>query len=403
MPASAEEIVATSDSPTRSCLYCDRDKPVAEFSLEHIFPDSLGGSLCSEIFKTRQVCQRCNNLSGLFIDGPFIKSWFRNNHDAIASREYLALDSLDSTLPFIYMGELGAISTVDEVCESWLGPCGEHVYHFHKRDDERFATYLGGDPIARKKDAGRAYLALTASHPWWVSLALRSFKTHFRRAQRYALNFHVSDDDADHPFVHAPNETTPTDIEKVRSLGDGPRNVNMSININAEARFMAKIARAVGYNLFGEQFLTTPYAAHLKDAMWEQDPDRGSEIPVYGTGYWEKRDDHAKDLLSWPGAYTIVLLPNKEKFGLSLFTPTGRSAHIAISDDPSLWREMSTLHGGQVYIVLPQAKRFVGPVPLLEYAAHVTGSWKQPALLELEACRLDPLLLPPRDQAEQTV
>ncbi|WP_157652280.1 HNH endonuclease [Burkholderia ubonensis] len=390
-----------SDISTRNCIYCDRDKPITEFSLEHIFPDSLGGSLCCDLFKTRQVCQRCNNLSGLFIDGPFIKSWFRNNHDAVASRDYLTLDAQDSTLPLIYMGEIGAISTTDEVCESWLGPCGEHVYHFHRRDDERFATYLGGDPIARQKDTGRAYLALTVTHPWWIGLALRSFKAHFRRARRYALNFHVTDDRADSPFLHAPDERTPSDIAKIQSLGNGTRHINMSIGLNAEARFMAKIARAIGYNLFGDEFLATPYAAHLKDAMWEQDHDRAATIPVYGTGFWGTVVDSIKDLLSWRGAYTIVLSPGKDRFGLHLTTPAGRSAHIAVSDDPSLWREMSTVHAGQVYVLAPQAKKFVGPIPLLEYAAHVTGSWKQPALLELEACRLDPSLLPPRNQTEQ--
>ncbi|MGU7773673.1 HNH endonuclease [Burkholderia sp. MR1-5-21] len=330
------EEVATSDVQTRNCLYCGKDKPVADFSLEHIFPDSLGGSLCDDIFKTRQVCQRCNNLSGLFIDGPFIKSWFRNNDDAVAAREYLTVDTNDSTLPLIYMGELQAISTTDEVCESWLGPCGEHVYHFHKRDDERFATYLGGDPIARRKDTGRAYMALTATHSWWISLALRSFKAHFRRARRYALNFHITDDQAHDPFVHAPDEQAQPDIAKIQSLGNGLRHINMSIGINAEARFMAKVARAVGYNLFGDQFLATPYATHLKDAMWEQDSERASNIPVYGTGFWGATDVSPKNLLSWRGAYTVVLLPGKEKLGLSIFTPAGKSAHIAISDDPSL-------------------------------------------------------------------
>jgi hypothetical protein len=399
MPAPTDSVVK--NDSTMGCIYCDREKPSAEFSLEHIFPDSLGGSLCGDIFKTRRVCQRCNNLSGLFIDGPFIKSWFRNNHDAVASREYLTLDANDSTLPLVYMGELRVISTGEEVCESWLGPCGEHIYHFHRRDDERFATYLGGDPIARRKDAGRAYLALTASHPWWISLALRSFKAHFLRARRYALNFQIPDDQVDNPFVHATDEEAQHDIEKIQSLGNGPRDVNMSININAEARFMAKVARAVGYNLFGEPFLATPYAGHLKDAMWEQDPERASNIPVYGTGFWGRAGDNTQNLLSWRGAYTVVLLPGKERFGLSLFTPAGRSAHIAVSDTPSFWREVPELHGGQVYVVLPQAKKFVGPVPLFEYAAHVAGSWKHAALLGIEACRLDSSMLPPRDQTEQ--
>jgi hypothetical protein len=38
---------------SKLCIYCEQDKPSVEFSLEHIFPDSMGGNVCPELFKTR--------------------------------------------------------------------------------------------------------------------------------------------------------------------------------------------------------------------------------------------------------------------------------------------------------------------------------------------------------------
>ena len=58
----------------RLCIYCNTEKAESELSLEHIFPESLGGDLCSGLFKTRDVCIRCNNVAGLFVDGAFVQT-----------------------------------------------------------------------------------------------------------------------------------------------------------------------------------------------------------------------------------------------------------------------------------------------------------------------------------------
>ncbi len=67
----------------------------------------------------------------------------------------------------------------DEVCEMWLGPCGVHYYHIHKKDDPRWDTFAGGDPIARGRDPGRVYALFTTAQPEWVNLNLRSMRENF--------------------------------------------------------------------------------------------------------------------------------------------------------------------------------------------------------------------------------
>jgi hypothetical protein len=77
---------------TRTCIYCGRDKPPTEFNLEHIWPDAVGGDLLPALFKTREVCERCNSLSGQFVDDALLKSWFGMAERATGWRDYIDLD-----------------------------------------------------------------------------------------------------------------------------------------------------------------------------------------------------------------------------------------------------------------------------------------------------------------------
>jgi hypothetical protein len=71
-----------------------------------------------------------------------------------------------------------------------------------------------------------------------------------------------------------------------------------------------------------------------------------------------------------------------------------------ISDDPSLWPPgtLEKYHPGFVYIVVPQRNAAFGPIPILNFFAHKSGSWRHPDLEKLEALKVDPSQLPPRRQ-----
>jgi hypothetical protein len=59
----------------KTCIYCGEEKNTDEFSAEHIWPDALGGDDLPDFWRTDDVCQKCNNLSGLYVDGAFVKGW----------------------------------------------------------------------------------------------------------------------------------------------------------------------------------------------------------------------------------------------------------------------------------------------------------------------------------------
>jgi hypothetical protein len=59
----------------KTCIYCGEDKGASEFSDEHIWPEALGGDHLPDFWRTDDVCEKCNNLSGLYVDGAFVKGW----------------------------------------------------------------------------------------------------------------------------------------------------------------------------------------------------------------------------------------------------------------------------------------------------------------------------------------
>src|SRR5690554_6617670 len=97
------------------CIYCGKNKNINQFSDEHVIPKAIGGNLePTNPFKTDEVCNRCNNLSGIFIDEPFIKSWFTQNNKADLSFEYIDLDK-DLILPLTYFGEFEDLKYKDKI------------------------------------------------------------------------------------------------------------------------------------------------------------------------------------------------------------------------------------------------------------------------------------------------
>ncbi len=177
----------------KTCIYCGEENDESEFSDEHIWPDALGGDALPNFWRTDDVCRKCNSLSGLYVDGAFIKGWAGGAERATGALEYLPVnDPGRAVLPLNYIGKLPDPNIpVDEVAEYWAGPCGANVFHFRPADEgDRWATYASGDPRKMKKaaTAGRAYIALTSSDSFWVLASLASFRAHFKKATLFVTN-----------------------------------------------------------------------------------------------------------------------------------------------------------------------------------------------------------------------
>src|SRR5688500_7383766 len=99
----------------RTCIYCGEEKEENSFSDEHIWPDALGGDYLPDFWRTNDVCQRCNSLSGVFVDGAFIRSWIGSAERATGALEYLDVSRPGkSILPLDYLGKLQDVPVAED-------------------------------------------------------------------------------------------------------------------------------------------------------------------------------------------------------------------------------------------------------------------------------------------------
>ncbi|SHE31194.1 HNH endonuclease [Desulforamulus putei DSM 12395] len=168
------------------CVYCGQEKPAEQFSREHVIPRAIGGNLRPyNPFTLNQVCKRCNSICGTYIDGPFVKNWLTQNYRAEIAKKYVNINS-NPILPLIYFGPVNGLVYKEKICELWLGPTGDTIYHFHEPYPEEpdvppmvgIPTYARTDQI----DHGFAFLFVRSNNPVWHPTILHSFNEQFKQS-----------------------------------------------------------------------------------------------------------------------------------------------------------------------------------------------------------------------------
>jgi hypothetical protein len=386
------------------CIYCSEEKPSSEFSDEHIWPRALGGDfLPKDVWRTDNVCRRCNSISGVFIDGAFIRSWMGQAELSSGSLDYLAGKEKVSAVPLDYLGPLQDVPVPEgHIADYWAGPCGASIIHIRPNDgEEQWTTYAGGDPRSKKVKAGRAYIALTSEVEFWILVSLESFRRHFDQAELFVVNADIPDG---WPFKVPDNSVAvqSDDMKTVEAVIDASRTgsslrMRSTISLDLGSRMLAKLGLGVGYKLLGTAFLHTEYAKDLRRGMREANAEKRRSIPVRGSGFLDNRGLRgAETILAWPGAWVLLINVVAEELALSVISPSGRSMVVLISDNKEL---VSTLNlkfrEGMVWVTIPAASEAVGPIPLPEYLAHKTDMDAVAQLVALAAKRGDRTKLPP--------
>lgn len=394
-------MTTTQDATETTCIYCNRLRPNVEFSLEHIFPSALGGKACGDLFKTRNVCNKCNNILGLFVDGAFIKSWFTTNGAAASAFNYL--DPVDGGIvPYTYIGNIPDLSDEDNLYEFWVGPSGENVYSRTIRD-EKFWGYAGGNPIHTKKLGRDVIIFGTTANPYWLRVGLQSFSDFFYNDRRYPGNFGLSQESERMGWFTLPNAAGLEFIEKIvqyRKVAESKKNAHgcaFSINIGFADRFLAKLALGIGHSLLGSNYTASPYAKHLRDAIWSKSADERQDIPLRGVGYWDENDGIDR-LMAWSGCHTIMLQRFMDDVALAVYVYGRKSGIIVITDEFSKFpcKFESLLNHGVAYVIVPSRRICTNPIPMMSFVSHQLGRSKHPELASIESLRVELKDLPPR-------
>lgn len=380
-------------SEKHKCIYCDQAKDPTEFSLEHIFPDSLGGSHFSNLFKTRSVCQRCNSISGLFIDGPFIENFFSQNDSSEAALRFIDLKK-PAPLPMKYMGVLENIElTEGKVCDFWMGPHGGLVYHIRKEADQRWDCMIGGNPIENKKLRGSVFIYAQNNNKYWLSVLFLSCLEQFKGAKFIAGNFCSSPPpEGEKHFFEDADATEKLVLGQLNKLQGREHKCRVAISNGFDQRFLAKLALGLGVNFFGDRFITATYSSNLRNAMWEKDLKKRQECGVQFYKYFNE-EKKLKDLFTIGGAHTILLYPIKDELFLIIFVYGKKMVMVPICPDKAIWSSFT--ENGSVFIAAPQIQFFIGPIEIVDFVAFRGGIKNIPELTNLQSRIYDVSKLPP--------
>lgn len=301
------------------------EKDDNEFSLEHIIPEALGGKILNnELFRTRKVCRRCNNIAGLFIDAPFLKNFFTENDKARATW------TKDPNLP-IYPSFLGSISDCsinDMKCDFWTFPKGSRVYHFYAKE-EKYIAYVGGNPIERTNGNSIAVLVLSEllkDNQQEIERTIKSFSIFFPKERKYAYNFKLPEENFG---IHEFDNTTREYKSYIDSIIKSKHHIKLVFDINQSNRFFCKLAIAIGYNILGDDFINSDYANELRNGLW------GKENLVHGKTSLSFNGSIDDRLYKIGNANAITILKSNERliYALSLF---GKTSIILICSDSKI-------------------------------------------------------------------
>jgi hypothetical protein len=370
----------------RICIYCNKEKQDSDFSQEHVLPRALGGAIQPiNPFSTTLVCARCNTISGFFIDAPFAKSWFINNYRADNAKRFIKL--LPSTiLPLVYFGIIDELKFEDKICEFYLGPTGDRIYHFHVPYPEEIdsPTMIGVPPHIRTKeiDYGFTFLFLRSNNPEWIPAVFNSVVDNFKKSKLYFGNGPT-------PKIKGVNFLDiPEDLKVLhqcmRSMNGKEHKNSFKVDIDIGNRFMAKLALGLGCLFLKDEFKASPDAALLRKYVWTKNFKERREFPIHGTGLLkgEERMTNVNELLKWEGAHILYLMQIGESLALYANFYGRNGAVIQITENRNHWRGL--IDREIIYIVIPERQKCVGPITLEDYIGHKYSEFKNEQLTELE-------------------
>lgn len=399
---------------TFKCLYCNEVREDSGRSLEHIIPSFIGTKRRDGLFVTKDVCKKCNTRYGLWVDSAIARSWLRKAEDYISALQFADLEN-GSAFPLFYFGTISDIELREGlVCDGWLGPAGDQIFHVRPQDED-FGHLAGGNPkrqVQARAD-NRVYFYARSSTPFWLISLFKSVKSYFEQSEIFFMTPGLFDLIKNNPHVmkvyeerkpirghiwHA--DRAPADeaaeIGRIQRTG-GLRSHRLQIRIDSDLRFMCKVALGFRKILTGEHpegKLPDRFRDILRFGFKE---DQTVEFPF--KSMWGDSDEFSfiRKIVTPPGSYAFLVLPVEGWIMLFLIGPTRACAFIALGeakDLDDLAPHFRVSEGGMAVVTYPQFDYVSRVFELGELVAFSIGNYGIPELQAILDRRTDRSALP---------
>lgn len=352
------------------CPYCGYDKNDDKFTDEHVIPQALGGNVQPTNPFLLRVCSPCNSACGRWIDAPFIRSWLIYNWRAQSSATYYD-PAAEPVVSLVFVGQSEEWHDTDPVCDFWLGPTGDSIFHFHKPYPPA-PPMVGKPPQFRKQDldSGSVYVQIVGTNPDWHPILHRSILRCFQGASWHYLNG-TNDPATPPPWPAIPAERQ-GHADWINSLPKVEmRKCTLAMDLMFGNRFLVKLALGFGSTMLDAAFQTSSDAALLRSALWEKDPAEREKLALRGHGFLDKREMPMKDVIGWKGCHVILAKVVESKLTLYVSFYGAHEAQIVVSTNPDHFRDR-ILEEGSVWVISPSLRRFAGPMSLNEFITEKT-------------------------------
>ena len=175
--------------------------------------------------------------------------------------------------------------------------------------------------------------------------------------------------------------------------------VKVPIRIDFAERFMCKLALGFAFKILGEGVMETSYVSELRRGLWTQDFQERKRLCIRGKNFWSQPENNRTlDMLHWPGAWMISLNAFPNGLAVTVITPGRHHLSILATEGHEGWPANvgHTYGAGQIYLVVPQRRIVVGPLPMIEYTSFKAGIGHSAALERLRGLEIDSNELPPK-------
>jgi len=371
----------------KECIYCRKEKDDNEFTLEHIIPRFLGGAYAPEVFKTHDVCRKCNSDLGLFVDAGFEKNFLVYNYLAQAAH-----DLFDPQNPVGHPLSCMSIANLsppqmqeDEVCELWIGSLGEQVYWIRPKD-ERLYWFSGGNPRTTKTSKSRAYFLFSEQSQENPILSWCTFRDAFEGRKVKKIMCTIVDG-AD-PKTIGFDDPDELDLERIDFFNElcsrgETRKCQLRFYLKSDLRFMAKLSIGIAYVIFGRKVLETSYMKELSKALWYKEGEDTTPRIKGTSAFYGRPDDFLKEFFGEKNAVTITIIPSGEGVVINLNISNALNWTVKCAGYDDLDEEdIKPIIEGLVIILFKPLQKGI-QLTLPQFAAHKTGTSPNVALTEI--------------------